>query len=167
MSDTQNKKWPEVKNAGSGSVFNNGQSRHWGGKFSPKKTVKSFRDLEVYQKPLEYSVTVARYIIPELEEQGYPLVEGMTNCALSIPLYIAEAHGTRFADFDKAIMILERAMQGCNKIVVYLEQSMGLYPKDVDVALVEELIKNYITVRGKMFRLMKAWKKWQAMPKNY
>ncbi len=132
--------------------------------FSPKKAIKSFRDLEVYQQTLENSVMVAKFIIPELEEQKYPLVEGMTNCALSIPLYIAEAHGMRFDDFDKAVATIERAMQGCNKMIVYLEQSMTLYPKDVDATLVEGLMKGYITVRSKMLRLEKSWKRFKATP---
>ena len=34
--------------------------------FSPKKPVKSFQDLEVYQKLLEASVFVAKNILPAL-----------------------------------------------------------------------------------------------------
>ncbi len=167
MSDKQNKKWPETRDVGSGSGFIKGKFKHWGDKFSPKKSVKSFRDLDVYRISMELSLDVSKFIIPALEEEGYPLIEGMRNSSLSIPLFIADAHSIRFADFDKGVATLERAMQSCNKMVVYLEQSMGLYTKEVDVVLVEDLMKKYITVRGKMFRLMKAWKAWQATKRNY
>ncbi len=135
-------------------------------KFSPKKAIRSFRDLEVYQETLKNSVIVAKFVIPELEDQKYPLTDGLTNCTLSIPLYIAEAHGMRFADFDRALATLERAMQGCNKTIVYLEQSINLYPKDLDTVLMENLMKSYITVRGKMLRLQKSWKRFKTRTTN-
>src|SRR3989344_7666128 len=62
-------------------------------KFSPKRAIHSFRDLEVYQQTLQCSVLITSELIPILAKEKFPLVEGMQNCALSIPLYIAEAHG--------------------------------------------------------------------------
>ncbi|PIQ69143.1 MAG: hypothetical protein COV91_00350, partial [Candidatus Taylorbacteria bacterium CG11_big_fil_rev_8_21_14_0_20_46_11] len=96
-------------------------------KFQPKKPIRSFRDLEVYQKTLECAVIFSTDIKPQLAKQHYDLLEGMTNCALSIPLYIAEAHGMRFSDFKLAVATIEKSMLGCNKMVVYLEQSAGIY----------------------------------------
>lgn len=61
-----------------------------------------------------------------IKKDKFPLVEGMQNCALSIPFHIAEAHGMHFSNFDRAVAILESAMQGCNKMIVYLEQAQGL-----------------------------------------
>lgn len=180
MNNNPKNKWPQRPDAEVAGVESKRQSSTTGNvgagtympqyakraspRFSPKKTVRSFRDLEVYQKTMECSILVSKYIMPELKEQKYPLIEGMTNCALSIPLYIAEAHGMRFSDFDRAVATLERAMQSCNKMIVYLEQASGLYPKDLDSALIEDLMKKYITVRGKMLRLEKSWKRFQAVP---
>lgn len=132
--------------------------------FSPKKAVRSFRDLEVYQKTMELSVVVAQQVLPTLVKQTYPLVEGMRDCVLSVPLLIAEAHGMRFSNFDKAVATLEHAMQGCNKTIVYLEQAAKLFPKHIDAALCEDLAKNYIIVRGKMLRLERSWQKFRAAP---
>jgi len=121
-------------------------------KFSPKKAVRSFRDLEVYQRMMECSVIIGNELGPILAKDKFPLVEGMTNCALSIPLYVAEAHGMRFSNFDAAVQTLERAMQGCNKMIVYMEQASGL-SANADTALIEDLSNRYMQTRGKMLRL--------------
>src|SRR3989344_5514001 len=107
-------------------------------KFIPKKPIRSFRDLEVYQKSLECSVLFSTDIKPKLEKLGYDLREGMTNCALSIPLYIAEAHSLRFSDFKSAIATLEKAMMGCNKMIVYYEQVKGIYNKGLPADLIDD-----------------------------
>lgn len=152
--------------------------------------MRSFRDLEVYARTLECAVAIAshvRAVIPDFPELG-----GMVNCALSVPLWIAEAHSLRFADKKGSILLLERAMAGCNKMVVYLEEAVGMYgrpdadiepalsskPRDkkgkdvkdknnfgtgtLDSDFVQELIKKYLDVRGKIFRLEQSWKKFDA-----
>lgn len=135
-------------------------------KFQPKKPIRSFRDLEVYQKTLECSVLYSTDIKPKLEKEGYDLREGMTNCALSIPLYIAEAHSLRFSDFKAAIATLEKAMMGCNKMIVYYEQVKGIYGKSISADLVDDLSSRYMTMRGKMFRLEKSWQKYRQADDN-
>lgn len=134
--------------------------------FKPKKPIRSFRDLEVYQKTLECSVVFSTDVRPKLAKLQYDLLEGMTNCALSIPLYIAEAHGLRFSDFKVAIATLEKAMLGCNKMMVYLEQVKGMYGKELLVDLLDDMARRYMTVRGKMFRLEKSWQKFRQSDQN-
>lgn len=130
-------------------------------KFQPKKPIRSFRDLEVYQKTLECAVLFSREVQPKLTKLHYTLLEGMTNCALSIPLYIAEAHGLRFSDFKVAVQTLEKAMLGCNKMIVYLEQTVGIYGKALPVDLIDDLTRRYMDTRGKIWRLEKSWKKYR------
>src|SRR3989338_2666254 len=130
-------------------------------KFTPKKPIKSFRDLEVYQKTLECAVIFSTDIKPQLAKLNYDLLECMTNCALSLPLYIAESHGMRFSDFKLAVATLEKAMQGCNKMVVYLEQTAGIYGTKLSVDLIDDLSRRYMDTRGKMFRLEKSWQKFR------
>lgn len=131
-------------------------------KYNPKRVVRSFRDLEVYRITLDNSASVEKYILPALVELGYSHVQRMQLCALGVPLRVAQAHGQRFDTFATAVATLEAAMQGCNQVIVYLDHVRELYPKDVDVALVEDLMKKYITARGKMVRLEKSWKQFQA-----
>lgn len=146
-------------NIGSGA-YTPQYARRSSPKYSPKKAVRSFRDLEVYQRTMECSVLISAELIPILEKEKFPLVEGMRNCALGIPLLIAEAHGMRFANFERAVMTLEGAMQGCNKMIVYLEQVQGL-SHNADDGFLEDMLNRYIQVRGKMLRLERSWQKFQ------
>ncbi len=79
---------------------------------------------------------------------------------MSVPLYIGEAHSTRFADFKGGVSLLEKAMAGCNKMIVYLEQAKGIYGDKLDGDLIDDLIRRYTEVRTKIFRLEKSWQKW-------
>lgn len=148
--------------------------------FYPKKPVRTFRDLEVYQKTLEASVIVAKDIKPKLVKLKYELAGNLTDCSMSIPLYIGEAHSIRFGDHKQGLLLLERAMAGCNKMIVYLEQVKGIYRPGPEVArpsgskshknfltyddadLIDDLIGRYADVRTKIFRLEKSWQKWDA-----
>lgn len=160
-------KWEKVEggavkgqgNVGSGS-YTPQYAKKNSPRYSPKRTVRSFRDLEVYQVTMECSVLICAELIPILEKDKFPLAEGMRNCALSIPLLIAEAHGMRFADFNRAVVTLEQAMQGCNKMIVYLEQVQGL-SHNADDSLLEDMSGRYLRVRGKMLRLERSWQKFQ------
>lgn len=129
-------------------------------KYRVKKPVRSFRDLEVYQKTLEASVIVAKNIKPKLAELKYALADNMTDCSMSVPLYVAEGHSLRFGDHKQGLLLLERAMAGCNKMIVYLEQAKGIYGSALDGDLIDDLVRRYADVRGKIFRLEKSWQKW-------
>ncbi len=129
--------------------------------FSPKKPVRSFRDLEVYQETMNYSVLIVKDLRPQLVKLKYPFLENMINCCMSIPLFVGEAHSTRFNNFTEGVNLLEKAMAGCNKMIIYLEQIVGLYGLKVKADLIEDVIKRYSESRGKMFRLEKSWKKFK------
>jgi hypothetical protein len=142
-----------------GSAAGAGQRRHWGAKFTPKKPVRSFRDLEVYQKTLGCSVLIDKDIIPVLEKIKDSRLEELSKNAMAIPLYISEGHSLRFADFGLALGYIEKALSGCNRMSVYLDHIKGLYGDKVNVDLIEDLINRYTLVRGKIFRLEQSWKK--------
>lgn len=135
-------------------------------KFTPKAPVRTFRDLEVYQKTVEASVVIFKNLRPKLNTLKYVFTENLIQCSMTIPLYLSEAHSLRFGDHKKAILLLENAMAGCNKMVVYLEQIIGIYGSKVDRDQVEDLIKKYTDVRGKIFRLEKSWQKWSPQSRS-
>ncbi len=93
--------------------------------FSPKRPVKSFLDLEIYQKALAICVVVVKNISGQQELQ---------DMVLAIPRLIATAHSLRFSDHEKSIAILEDCMLKCNLAVVYLEQYRDLWRPAPDVA---------------------------------
>lgn len=149
-------------------------SRSASSSFRPKKPVRSFQDLEVYQKALQAAVAIATHIYPPLMARqvkkvkanaaapppAYPFLDDMLKLSLDIPRLIAESHSLRFDFADKAITMLERARFCCNRMIVYLEQIRDIYAADIDRVKIEEIVKSYAYNRTKIFRLLAAWKKW-------
>jgi hypothetical protein len=130
--------------------------------FTPKKPVRSFRDLDIYQKTLECAVIIIKDIKPKLTRLKYDFLDNMINCAMSVPLFIGEAHSLRFASFDGGVALLEKSMAGCNKMIVYLEEMKGVYGAKIDAGLVDDLIGRYADSRTKSFHLEKSWKRFRA-----
>jgi len=118
-------------------------------KYYPKRPVKSFQDLEVYQKLLAVSVAIVKRVKSEK----------VTTMALDLPVKIATAHSLRFGDQTKAIEALEEVMLNCNILVVYLEQYRDIENKEVEVEFFEEQIKSLLSVRMKILHLQMSWKK--------
>ena len=129
-------------------------------KFTPKKLVHKFTDLDVYQQTLAISVIIMKDLKPKLVKLEYPFLENLTNGAISIPLWISEAHSVRFDDHALGLGLLEKVMSGCNKMVVYLEQAKGVYGSKLEGDLIDDLVKRYHDARTKVFRLSKSWQKW-------
>ena len=129
-------------------------------KYTPKKPVHKFTDLDVYQQTLAISVIIMKDLKPKLVKLEYPFLENLTNGAISIPLWISEAHSVRFDDHAVGLGLLEKVMSGCNKMVVYLEQVKGVYGSQLEGDLIDDLAKRYHDARTKVFRLSKSWQKW-------
>lgn len=129
-------------------------------KYAPKKPVHKFTDLDVYQQTLAISVIIMKDLKPKMLKLEYPLLENLTNGAISIPLWISEAHSVRFDNHAVGLGLLEKVMSGCNKMVVYLEQAKGVYGAKLEGDLIDDLVKRYHDVRLKVFRLSKSWQKW-------
>jgi hypothetical protein len=110
--------------------------------YYPKRPIKSFQDLEVYQRALAICVAVVKRIASQGNtSDGDPkgLLRGggigerrssevnehvakLHQTVLSLPILIATAHSLRFSNQEGAIGKLEEAMLNCNLAVVYLEQ---------------------------------------------
>ena len=125
-------------------------------RFSPKRPIKSFQDLEVYQKLLAVSVAVAKRIRP-----AAGIVPDIVSLALSLPRKIATAHSLRFTDQSKATAILEEVMLNCNVLVVYLEQYRDIENKEVENEFFEEQIRTLTTCRWKVMHLARSWEKFK------
>lgn len=135
--------------------------------FTPRKPVKTFRDLDIYQKTMECAVIVVKNIRPKLVTLKYPFIEGVTDCAMSVPLFIGEAHSIRFGNFPLGLQLIEKAMSGCNKMIIYLEHSKGMYGVKIDAdGVIDEIIARYAEARTKTFHLELSWKKWNTAPRE-
>ena len=118
-------------------------------KYYPKRPVKSFQDLEVYQKLLAVSVAIAKRIKSAK----------VITMALDLPLKIAAAHSLRFGGQTRAIEALEEVMLNCNLLVVYLEQYRDIENKEIEPEFFEEQIKNLLSTRMKILHLQRSWQK--------
>jgi hypothetical protein len=130
-------------------------------KYQPKRPVKSFQDLDVYQQTHNLAIKIAKH--PQL-----------APTALEIPKLIAIAHSVRFGDPDRAIANLEQAMINCNLMVVYLDQYRDLHhPSPVGAGLVpalpgdtiNQIQKDYLAVRRKILNLQRSWQKFIGINK--
>ena len=131
--------------------------------FVAKKTIHTFRDLEVYQKTMECSVLIVKDISPVLTKLSYSFLDNMVVCSMSIPLWVGESHSVRYDNFVGGVALLEKAMAACNKMVIYLEQIKGVYGSQVNIELIDDIVSRYTTTRTKMFRLKSAWKRYNEI----
>lgn len=134
--------------------------------FTPRKPVKTFRDLDIYQQAMNCAVIVVKNIRPKLVTLKYPFIDGITDCAMSVPLFIGEAHSIRFGNFPLGLQLIEKAMSGCNKMIIYLEHIKGMYGSKVDAGVIDEIIARYAETRTKTFHLEQSWKKWGTAPRE-
>lgn len=133
--------------------------------FRVRKPIRSFRDLEVYQRASQCATEILTKVVPMLEAGKSPIRDRMVETALRIPEAVAEAHSHRFEAKDE-FKAIETALECCNKAVVYLEQARDIYLRDTEgTALCEDLIKRYILLRRKIFNLYKAWQKFGSYSK--
>lgn len=122
--------------------------------YYPKRPVKSFQDLEVYQKTLGLAVEIVKRIQSRSE-----IGQSLRRTVLAIPRLIATSHSLRFGNPAQAIENLEKTMLNCNLAVYYLELFRDLINKKVEPEYFEEQIKEYLRVRGKIMRLQRSWLK--------
>ncbi|OIO29543.1 hypothetical protein COX93_01905 [Candidatus Nomurabacteria bacterium CG_4_10_14_0_2_um_filter_30_12] len=160
----EEKKWDKTRNEYVGGYKPSGNfgAGTYKKTFTPKRPVKTFRDLDVYQKPIECAVLISKNIVPTLVKLKYAYTERLMDCSLAVPLFVAESHSLRFADFALGVGYLEKAMSTSNKMVVYLEHILGLYGSKIDQNLIEDLIGRYTESRTKMFHLEKSWKRFRT-----
>lgn len=160
----ENKKWDKTKNEYVGGYVPSGNlgKTPYKKSFTPRSPVKTFRDLDVYQGPIQCAVLVSKDIVPSLVKLKYVYGERLNECALAIPLLVAESHSLRFADFALGVGYLEKAMSTANKMVVYLEHAKGIYGSQLDQNLIDDIIGRYVSCRIKMFHLEKSWKRFRT-----
>ena len=150
----------------------------------PKKPVKTFQDLDVYQQALEANVFAINTIATsfdgqskktkskneswenEVKEIKTMIIKTLINCACAIPHEIAEAHSFRFGVQKECLVLLEKVMLNCNKMVVYLDQARDICATGVEVEKFEELQKKYLFIRRKVLNLQRSWQKYMGMPQG-
>jgi four helix bundle protein len=123
-----------------------------------RQTVKSYRDLEVFQNSYKASITVLTQISPKLpKEEQYDLADQLRRSAKAIPRLIAEGYGKKHQKrgFEK---YLTDAMSEANETVVGLSHCRDVYFRNVDPKLCDELIDIYDKTGRQLYKLAEAWR---------
>lgn len=131
--------------------------------YYPRRPIKSFQDLEVYQRLLAIAVVLTKRLTSERPRNRKvkirALMEKEIDLLLDLPVLIAQAHSLRFSEPKLAISKLEEVMLNCNLSVVYLEQFRDLANHKIEPEFFEEQIKALLINRNKVLRLQRSWKK--------
>ena len=107
-----------------------------------KKAIKSFQDLEVYQRLYKSMTIVLKEIVPKLpQEEKYDLKDQLSRSCKAIPRLIAEGYAKRHQKFGFQ-KYLDDSLAECNETIVSLEQAKDIYGYLIDKDLCNNLINN-------------------------
>ena len=120
-----------------------------------KPIIRSFRDLEVYQKSYKACILIMTRIIPKLpESEKYDLKDQLSRACKAIPRLIAEGYAKRHQrlGFQK---YLDDANAESNETIVCLEQIKDIYK--IEIVLCQDLIKSYDILSRQIYSLSNSW----------
>src|SRR3990172_3313490 len=124
----------------------------------PKRPIRSFRDLEVYQNTYSASIDVMGRIVPKLPKfEQNDLADQLRRSCKAIPRLIAEGYSKKHQKkgFQK---YLDDAMGESNEMIVSLSHARDLYSSYVDARLCEMLIDIYDKSSRQMYNLATKWR---------
>ena len=125
-----------------------------------KNRVTSFRDLIVYEKSYQLSITVMMEIIPNIpNSEKYDLKDQLSRSCKAIPRLIAEGYSKKHqkSGFQK---YLDDAMGEANETIVSLNHVKDIYR--INTMLCERLIQKYDILSRQIFCLSESWDKFKV-----
>lgn len=120
-----------------------------------RKPIRSFRDLEVFQRAKALQAPIYRLAseFPDIEK--YDLADQMRRACKSVPANIAEGYAKRDSvkEFKRYLRV---AMASANEMEVHLETAcdLGYLSQEVSAKYVEE----YQIIGKQLHRLIENWK---------
>lgn len=122
-----------------------------------KSPVKSFRDLEVYQKTIQLSDEITN--LPFLsKEQFQKDNEEIRQIAEKIPKLIAEAYGDKFDSKELAHKKLTEAITLITNAITKIDLLRQRFAEDnINKEILDTLLTRYQTQKIKVLNLRKAW----------
>lgn len=130
-----------------------------------KKPIRSFKDLEVYQRSYKSSIIVNKEIVPKLpKEERFDLTDQLRRSSKAVPRLIAEGYGKRHQKrgFQK---YLDDAIAESNETQVGLSHAKDLYGNNLDVKLCSGLIKEYDITSRQLYKLRESWQNFKSTSK--
>lgn len=124
-------------------------------KFRVRSIIKSFRDLEVYQKTIKLSEQIIN--LKFLSEQE---ILEIKSIAENIPKLIAEAYGDRFDSKELAHKKITNAITLTTNIITKIDLLREKFLEDLEKKEdLDKLLINYLTQKRKILNLRRAWDK--------
>lgn len=124
-----------------------------------KTKIKSYTDLDVYQRSYRLSVIVCTKVIIKLpKEEKFDLTDQLRRSCKAIPRLIAEGFGKRHQKkgFQK---YLDDAIGENNETIVSLCHVRDIYPENILPDSIQKLIGEYEIVGKQLFKLKQTWDK--------
>lgn len=121
--------------------------------------IKSYTDLDVYQRSYRLSVIVCTKVVPKLpKEEKFDLADQLRRSSKAIPRLIAEGFGKRHQKkgYQK---YLDDAISENNETIVSLCHVRDIYFDYVNPQSTQKLIDEYEIVGKQSFRLKQTWDK--------
>ena len=119
------------------------------------RTVFDFKDLDVWQKAMEFVVCAYREIIAKLpKEERFALADQMKRCAISVPSNIAEGHSRHST--KEYIHFLYIAAGSCAEFetqLILANKLYGIEPEPIQTKLIviRKMLNKLISVlKGKL-----------------
>jgi four helix bundle protein len=124
-----------------------------------EKSIKSFRDLDVYRNSYKACIEVMTKIIPSLpESEKFDLKKQISCSAKAIPRLIAEGYAKRHQKYGFQ-KYLDDAMAECNETIVGMEMCRDIFGSHIDKKLCQELVNTYDICGRQLYKLREAWGK--------
>jgi len=123
-----------------------------------KRTIKTFRDLNVYQNLYKAMILVLTKILPNLpNEEKFDLKDQMRRACKAGPALIAEGFAKRYQkkNWQKYI---DDTIGECNEMLHHLSVCIDVYSKYIDKKICEEAVDLYDHSSRQLTSLKKAWK---------
>jgi hypothetical protein len=131
-----------------------------------RSPIKSFRDLEVYQKTIALAeeITTLEFL---KEKQFQEDNEEIKNLAQSIPKLIAESYGDKFDSKDLANKKITDSITLITDIITKIDLLKEKFKENKETnEILTKLLSNYQRQKIKTLNLRKAWQRIANYDKN-
>jgi len=123
-----------------------------------KQGIKSFQDLDVYQRLFRLMSSVHKEIIPKIpKEEKYDLIDQLRRSSKASPALLAEGFAKRY-QIRQWRKYLDDAIGEINETIHHITVVIALYQEHIDPGLCNRVITEYDYAARQTFKLKEAWK---------
>lgn len=128
----------------------------------PRKPIKGFQDLEVYQRLYQAMLITLKEIVPKLpSEERFDLKDQLRRCCKSSPALIAEGFAKRYQKRSWKKYIDDTTGE-CNEMIHHLSVCKDVYFDFVSCKTCDNLISEYDISCRQLSALKAVWTNYHA-----